>query len=223
MIAWAMGSATGHVAMAVWKNEDLFLCESNAKSPYWPVNGIQCNTFDDWMEYGRRNGYNVVWAPISRELTKSFNETAAWEFIDAHLGVDYGWEVVLMGFLDSHDGNRLCADTAATMCTEKEHFEVVFSVAEKVAYAAARVFKNAIMQRAGVDFDLPIVEAYYKAQKVDGIAPHDVHLIPEEDSWLYPTTKFDEPVESDVSICNVFTCKVLKAAGIFGELQDDIE
>jgi hypothetical protein len=25
--------------------------------------------------------------------------TTAWEFIDDHLGVDYGWEVVLTGFL----------------------------------------------------------------------------------------------------------------------------
>ena len=80
MIAWAMGSATGHVAMAVWKEDDLFMCESNALSPYWPVNGIQCNTYDDWMEYGRRNGYNVVWAPLSRDLTESFNETAGVNF-----------------------------------------------------------------------------------------------------------------------------------------------
>ena len=101
MIAWAMGSATGHVAMAVWKEDELLMCESNALSPYWPVNGIQCNTYEDWMEYGRRNGYNVVWAPLSRDLTESFNETAAWEFIDDHLGVDYGWEVVLTGFLVS--------------------------------------------------------------------------------------------------------------------------
>lgn len=35
MIAWAMGSATGHVAMALWKDDELFMCESNALSPYW--------------------------------------------------------------------------------------------------------------------------------------------------------------------------------------------
>jgi hypothetical protein len=128
-----------------------------------------------------------------------------------------------MGFLDSHEGNFLCADTAGTMCTEKEHFEMIFSVAEKLLDAAARVFKPAIMQRAQVDFDLPIVEAYYKAYKEDGIAPGDVHIIPEEDSWMYPTTRNGEPFESDVSICNVFTCKVLRAAGVFGDIGDEIE
>ena len=141
MIAWAMGSATGHVGMAMWRDEELFICESNALSPYWPVNGIQCNPYDDWMEYGRLNGYNVVWAPLSRNLADGFNETSAWEFIDEHLGVDYGWEVVLTGFLDSHEGNRLCADTAGNMCTEKEHFEMVFSVAEKVTVVCLK-FKN---------------------------------------------------------------------------------
>ena len=79
------------------------------------------------------------------------------------------------------------------------------------------------MQRAGVAFDLPIVEAYYKAQKEDGIAPGDVHLIPESDDWVYPTTKYAEPYESDVSICNVFTCKVLRSAGVFGEYGDVIK
>ena len=49
-------------------NFQLYLCESNAKSPYWPINGIQCNTYEDWMEQGRKNGYNVVWAPLDRQL-----------------------------------------------------------------------------------------------------------------------------------------------------------
>ena len=73
MIAWAMGSATGHTAIALWKENQLYLCESNAKSPYWPINGIQCNTYDDWMEFGRRNGYNVVWAPLDRDLSANFD------------------------------------------------------------------------------------------------------------------------------------------------------
>ena len=65
------------------------MCESNAKSPYWPVNGIQCNTFEDWMEFGRKNGYNVVWAPLDRNLVAKFNISAAWNFVDDHLGKAY--------------------------------------------------------------------------------------------------------------------------------------
>ena len=76
MIAWAMGSATGtsqydslplffyisyidyffllnfirfylgHQAVAMWKDAELFICESNAKTGYWPINGIQCNLYE---------------------------------------------------------------------------------------------------------------------------------------------------------------------------------
>ena len=162
MIAWAMGSATGHTAMALWKNKELFFCESNAKSPYWPINGIQCNTYDEWMEYGRRNGYNVVWTPLDRQRVAHFNVSSAWEFIDAHLGIDYGWEVVLMGLLDTLHGNDVCVDAARKKCVTAEHFELIFSIGEKYSSDVARVFKPAMMQRAGVDFDLPLIEAYYR-------------------------------------------------------------
>ena len=44
----------------------------------------------------------------------------------------------------------------------------------------------------------------------------------ELDTYEYPTTKYDEPFTSDVSICNVFVCKVFKASGIFGDLVDQV-
>ncbi len=85
---------------------------------------------------------------------------------------------------------------------------MIFSLAEKIADVLSRVFKPAMMQRAGVDFDLPIVEAYYEAFKNKNVNPEDLHLIPESDSYIYPTLRDGEPYDSDVSICNVFTCKV---------------
>jgi hypothetical protein len=77
------------------------------------------------------------------------------------------------------------------------------------------VIKPAMMQRASVDFNAPILEAFYSAFKNDGILPVDLHIIPETDDSIYPTTKFGEPFDSDVSICNVFTCKVLREGGVF--------
>ena len=140
----------------------LYLCESNAKSPYWPINGIQCNSYEDWMEQGRQNGYNVVWAPLDRKLVSIFNATSAWNFIDNHLGIDYGWEVVLMGLLDTPHGNEICVDSQKKNCVIAEHWELIFSIAEKYSKDAARVFVPAILQRANVDFDQPIVEAYHR-------------------------------------------------------------
>jgi len=54
-----------------------------------PVNGIQCNTYADWMENGRLNDYNVVWTPLSRDLVKNFNDTAAWQFVEEHMVITY--------------------------------------------------------------------------------------------------------------------------------------
>ena len=34
----------------VLDNVSLQICESNALSPYWPTNGVQCNAYSDWLE-----------------------------------------------------------------------------------------------------------------------------------------------------------------------------
>ena len=60
------------------------------------------------------------------------------------------------------------------------------------------------------------MEAYFTANSKSGIKPTDLHNLPENDHWIYPTLRNGEPYQSDVSICNVFTCKILKEAGIFG-------
>ena len=222
MIAWAMGAATGHTAVALWKMDELFICESNALSPYWPVNGVQCNPYLDWIEYGRRNGYNVVWAPLAKDKSDSLNITAAWEFVDSMLEVDYGYEVVLTGLIDTLYDNMPCAGSDQTMCLEPEHLEFLFTYVERVSAEAARVFKPAVMQRAGVPFDESILEAYYQAH-LKGIEPNEIALIPEQDGWIYETTRNGEMAKSPVMICNVFVCNVWKSAGLFGDIDDQIE
>ena len=57
---------------------------------------------------------------------------------------------------------------------------------------------------------------------VDGMDYANLHNMAELDTYEYPTTKYDEPFTSDVSICNVFVCKVFKASGIFGDLVDQV-
>ncbi|XP_023336294.1 uncharacterized protein LOC111707424 isoform X2 [Eurytemora carolleeae] len=220
MIAWAMGAATGHTGIALWRNETLYICESNAKSAYWPVNGIQCNLYKDWIEYGRRNGYNVVWVPLKEEIKSKFDSDLAWDLIETWYGIDYGYEVVLMGLLDTMYDNMPCVPTAeGDMCIEPEHFEMLFSYIERVSTTVARVYKPAMLQRAGVPFNYTLVEAFYEAS-LNGLTPEEMYSIPEQDGWLYETTRDGVPEYSPVAICNVFVCNVWKTAGIFGELVD---
>lgn len=67
LIAWALGAATGHVAIAMWRNGTLFLCESTPLSAYWHfANGMQCNPYQDWIAQADLISDNVVWAPLSQ-------------------------------------------------------------------------------------------------------------------------------------------------------------
>jgi len=222
MIAWAMGAATGHTVVAMWRDLELYLCESNAFSPYWPVNGVQCNRYEEWTQYALGADYNVVWAPMEQSINDGMNMTKAWEFVDSMIGIDYGYEVVLTGLLDTLYDNLPCAGSNNTFCLEPEHFEMLFSYVERLSDEVARVFKPAIMQRAGLSFDKPLVEAYYAAH-LAGVEVTMLPLLPEKDGWIYPTTRDGKPELSPVMICNVFVCNVWKHAGVFSGIEDDIQ
>lgn len=74
MIAWALGAATGHVAIAMWRNQSLYICESTPLSVYWPLaNGMQCNTYLDWITQAEAMSDNVVWAPLRLVFKLNFS------------------------------------------------------------------------------------------------------------------------------------------------------
>jgi len=107
MLAWAMGgSHTGHTTLAMRDaSGDLFVCESTSKDAYWPTNGIQCTPWARWLSQAQPADFNLVWLPLSAEARAAFNETAAWEFINQHIGLNYGYGNLLWGWVDSESGN----------------------------------------------------------------------------------------------------------------------
>lgn len=50
MLAFAMGSTTGHVTTALWMGGELYVVESTVKDSYWPVDGIQRTPWDEWLQ-----------------------------------------------------------------------------------------------------------------------------------------------------------------------------
>merc|ERR1711916_309246 len=77
MIAWGMGSnITGHTVFFIrfptdevingvtYTANTLYVSESQTKSHYWPVNLIQINPFDKWVEMAHAASYNVVHLPL---------------------------------------------------------------------------------------------------------------------------------------------------------------
>lgn len=59
MLAWAMGSHTGHTTIALWIDGELYVCESTIKSKYWPTNGVQKTPWDQWLDQAEKASYNV--------------------------------------------------------------------------------------------------------------------------------------------------------------------
>ena len=214
-------------AVAMRREGRLEICESNALTPYWPVNGVQCNSWTNWTQFALAADYNVVWAPLRPEISEAMDMEAAWAFVEGMRGVDYGYEVVLTGLLDTLTDNLPCASASedTPFCLEPEHFEMLFSAVERLPLLGeevSRVFKPAMMQRAGVPFDRPLVEAYHAAS-LAGVEVTRLPLVPETDGWRYVTTRFGEPEISPVMICNVFVCNVWKHAGVFRDIGDDIQ
>ena len=64
-------------------------------------------------------------------------------------------------------------------------------------------------------------ELFYEAAK-QGYSTQDVIQMPEQDIWVYNTTRYDEPAVGKNMVCCVFVCNTWKAAGVFGELTDSI-
>ena len=52
--------------------------------------------------------FNLVWVPLSPESRAKFNETAANAYIDTMLGIDYGYETLLTGWIDTLTQNYPC-------------------------------------------------------------------------------------------------------------------
>lgn len=60
------------------------------------------------MAMAEKADYNLVWVPLSDENRAKFDEKKANEFIDEMLGIDYGYEAMLMGWIDSLKDNYPC-------------------------------------------------------------------------------------------------------------------
>ncbi len=55
-----------------------------------------------------------------------------------------------------------------------------------------------------------------------GMKTEELITIPELDVWDYNTTRYGEPAVGKAMVCCVFVCNSWKAAGIFGDIANEI-
>ena len=222
MLAWAMGSTTGHTTTALWMDEELYIVESTVTDSYWPTNGIQKTPYKLWCKQAEEAGYNVVWAPLNKAYRAKFNESAAIAFYKENEGLDYGYRNMLWGWIDTLNDNYPCVpdDNYSAVCTSWEFFEPIFGILDRNAPELVDTFVNqAFNFRIGTS-NLRLPEIFQTAAGM-GIDSKTIPTMVEKDEWLYNTTRYGstDPVQGRSMVCCVFVCHTWKAAGLFDDLD----
>jgi hypothetical protein len=216
MLAWAMGSATGHTTTALWIDGELFICESTVTDSYWPTNGIQKTPYRIWLKQAAAAGYNVVWVPLNAKSRAKYDEQKALDFFTENEGLDYGYKTMLWSWIDTLTQNYPCVPPDySSVCLQWELVETLFGVLDRnIPEISEMLYNDAWNKRVGKT-GLHTAEIYKEAFD-QGISSIQIPSIPEQDSWVYNTTRNGEPDIGRSMVCCVLVCSMWKAAGIFG-------
>eukprot|EP01127_Copromyxa_protea_P013184 TRINITY_DN3520_c0_g1_i2.p1 TRINITY_DN3520_c0_g1~~TRINITY_DN3520_c0_g1_i2.p1 ORF type:complete len:521 (-),score=82.23 TRINITY_DN3520_c0_g1_i2:47-1609(-) len=218
MLAWGMGSHTGHTTIALWVGSELYICESTVNSAYWPYNGIQMTPFDEWMDLAEKASYNVIHLPLSPEVAKKFDEAAAYKFMMEVKGLPYGFHNLFTGWIDTAEDNYPPPLSSHLVLLLAPFGEWLLST-ELQLDETFDFITQALNFRLGTK-GLSMGEAYMTAQK-KGISLTELAAMPEQDSWIFENGAGFKNGPS--MVCNVFVTKMWKAAGIFGSLTDSFQ
>jgi len=106
LISWGTGGRTGHTTIAVWDDDELYVCESTDASPfgsYWPPPyGIIRTPWDQWITQAVNASFAVVVLPLSKEASQAFSAVEFWKWFKTVQGMPYGYHVMLYSFLDTY-------------------------------------------------------------------------------------------------------------------------
>jgi hypothetical protein len=206
MLAWGMGSHTGHTVTALWIDGQLYITESQA-AWYWPRINIQRTPYEEWIEYAHDASYNVVHLPLSAESQARFNETAAVEFFKRVEGLPYGYHNMLFGWIDTESDN-FPPPLSLEMVTTG--FAILDALDPKII---GSFWGEALNKRLGTQ-GLNVSQCYAVAQQ-RGITLGQLLTMVEQDSWVYS--------DGLSMVCDVYIVELWKAAGLFGNITDSIQ
>ncbi|CAL1133595.1 unnamed protein product [Cladocopium goreaui] len=227
VLAFGMGSHTGHTAVALWEDGQLYIAESTVNGSYWPTNGIQRTPYRQWMAQAKAAGFSVVHAPLREEYRKMFSERGANDFYHRYEGLEYGYHALFTGWIDTTRGNYPCMppynSTADKICLVWELLEVGVPIVTRYIPRLEKPFLLAWNQHVtGSAFSNLSGTALYREALSKGMELDLIPAVPEPDGVLYPSD-FNNGTQapSIAMVCDVFVCSIWKAAGLFKEIDDD--
>jgi hypothetical protein len=215
MIVWGQGGTTGHTAVALEIDGVLNICESTVTDAYWPTNGIQCAPWPRWLDQARNASFNFVHIPLSPQNSANFNVTSAVDFVKSVLGLPYGYNNFLFGWMDTQEDNYPCLPPKFETCLSSQLVQVFAGMIDKIDPLLANKFYNQALNKRINNNLKKTAEITQYAQDELGLTFGELFSIPEQDSWVYDQGKS--------MVCDVFVCSVWKASGIFGDMTDKFQ
>lgn len=212
--AFAQGTTSGHTAIAIRNTTTgvLFVCESVEQ-------GITCTEYPEWIDSMQAAGSNIVMAPLNASLRALFNVTEAWMHIHRFLGNEYGYFNFFFGWVDTEEDNYPCMPWEWDRCLTSALVEYVMLFLDaSVPEVASTFFGQALNHRAATGvLNMSIANVLHLAGTQRSLSAKQLMTIPENDTWLYNSTKRGVPGRQLLpsEVCSSFACSTLRAGGVF--------
>lgn len=204
LVEYGTGSHVNHCTVALRVDGKLYIAESNSDFE-WPVEGLQMTPYKTWVKWALNQGYLVTWLPLKAEWAKKFDEKAAYKWFKSVEGLPYGIHNYIWGWLDTPDHNY-------PAILPPEFLATMFGFLEKSKpEPVQKMFVMGLNKRLGGNANFTsIAQVAMEAHKRGKTLP-DLYAMVEKDGWLYP--------EGYSYVCSAFVAAILKAGGLFGNMD----
>jgi len=204
LIRLGTGGQTGHTAVAIWIDGELFICESKGSSLNWPPPyGVIITPYKQWMLQAQRGGYQINWARLSDSYAAKFDAAKAKAWFDTVKGMPYGYHNFVFGWIDTVDENY------PPPLDKNNIVALAIILNDLLPKEADRFFNQALNHRLGtnsLDF-----RGILSACDAANLSIWDAIAMPESDEWVYTDGKS--------MVCSSFVMAMYKAAGVFGDVD----
>jgi len=216
MIAWGTGGHTGHTTMTLWFGNELYVVESTDTPggilTYWPPPyGIIHTPWQQWLTQALAADYHVVLLKLAPQYQKLFNETAAVNWFNTVIGMQYGWQTFMFGFIDTFDRNLPKPITP-------QLFEMAMVFIQRLIpqQDLASVYDMLIMGlNHRFNSNCTVLQCIFDIIDPLNMALTGACAIPEQDSWTY--------FGNYSMVCSSFVTEMYKNAGIFGSFVNQVQ
>lgn len=194
MTNYITGPPVSHSCIAIKKNGELFVVESN-------LPGVRIWKYKEFVEHFKKENNTIMWFQLSKENRKKFNETAVWEWLEPRKKFKYGIRAFLPAPIDLAQGTF-------PKYISNELFILIGTVLNKFIPDLSNLVIGAFMSaRLGRD-DLNLDETSILASEMN-LKLEDLMAMPELESFKYKA--------GEQWICSALVVKLYMIAGVIKE------